>query len=433
MNGDGYADVVVGDPLRPGSVPGAGRVSVHHGSWFGPHPAADWVANGGQRGEHLGHAVVALGDLNGDGFDDLIVSAPDHDRELPVPDPAKHALVGSPPTPWDRDHGRVAVYAGSAAGLSSLPVWKQSGVEPEEHFGIALAAGDLNGDGFDDLVIGAAGTSGGRGAVFVFHGSASGPDMFPDLILLAPTQETGMGTSVAADGDANGDGFDDLLVGQPKVLGGKAWIYLGSAQGVDAQGAEISQAVNYVRTSFGETLAWAGDVDADGLDDVLVGDPNFFASGGHGGGGLAKAGAVYLALGTATGSQPAVLFAFGDTAGGRAGAALAGAGDLDNDGRDDFGYSAPGLTAGGIVRGRVEWLRKPDASNPDTMSEIQSPDTGTLFGRSLAGKRDVNGDGYPDVVIGEPYALDPDTSGRVLVYLGGPPSGIWNFPYVLKD
>ncbi|MFN2225268.1 MAG: integrin alpha, partial [Anaerolineae bacterium] len=136
-----------------------GRVYVYYGSPSGPKDTADWVVESNEFHSRFGNSVGTAGDVNGDGFDDVIIGAPVSDE---VQD----------------NEGRVFVYYGSEAGLSLTPDWTAESDQWNARFGLsAHSAGDVNGDGFDDVIVGARNYSHGQedeGMVFVYHGSATG-------------------------------------------------------------------------------------------------------------------------------------------------------------------------------------------------------------------------------------------------------------------
>lgn len=186
--------------------------------------APDWIAQGDQDYARFGQALADAGDVNGDGFDDVIVGA--HDFHAPgamYPD------------------GRAFLYYGSASGPSLAPDWIADGAPNDGWFGWSVAgAGDVNADGFDDLLVGAPLSNGellGEGRVYLFHGSASGPSTTSDWSGESSQELSRYGWSVGAAGDVNADGFDDVLVGAPRFDNGqfdegRAYVYFGSATGL---------------------------------------------------------------------------------------------------------------------------------------------------------------------------------------------------------
>ncbi|HBX69320.1 MAG TPA: hypothetical protein DEH25_08030 [Chloroflexi bacterium] len=181
-----------------------------------PDPAtvANWTFDGSQDGAEFGYAVAAAGDVNGDGFADVIIGAPLYSRQTPEG--------------VDRE-GAAFVFLGSSSGLGATPDWVMGSSMQGAAFGSSVAAaGDVNGDGFADVIIGAPeykvdfGMSGEpkSGAAFVYYGSETGLSLAPDWFVLAEAAEIRLGDAVAGAGDVNGDGFDDVIVGASLFSGG---------------------------------------------------------------------------------------------------------------------------------------------------------------------------------------------------------------------
>ncbi len=138
LNGDGYQDLVVSAYLYSAGQASEGAVFAYHGSPTGPSPTADWMAEGDQASAFFGWAVDGVGDVNGDGFDDIVIGARYYDD-------------------LRTDEGAAFLYLGSAAGLQPSPAWRVTGGVDRVGMGYAVAgAGDVNGDGFDDVVVSAA-------------------------------------------------------------------------------------------------------------------------------------------------------------------------------------------------------------------------------------------------------------------------------------
>ena len=311
VNNDGYADVIIG--ARYDSTAGvnyAGEARVYHGSASGLSQTADWTKIGDQLDSRFGHAVAAAGDVNGDGYDDVIISAAYYENTGP-------------------DQGRVFVYHGSATGLSLTANWSYSSTIDNEWFGYSVnSAGDVNSDGYDDVVVGS--SSGDR--VMVFHGSASGLSQAPDWTFSSGQNGSGLGTgtSVSGVGDVNQDGYDDVLVGgqtytSPYPREGKIWLFYGSSTGLNAAAAWTSES-NQANTAYGWTVAGLGDVNKDGYDDFIVGGDEYDSS-------LNNVGKIYLFLGGASGPAPTADWtAEGTQFNGRFGHVVNGAGDVDGNG-----------------------------------------------------------------------------------------------------
>ena len=266
VNGDGYDDVVVG--TRNGNR----GVFAFYGAPNGLSTNVDWAYNPEVPSSWLlGRTLAGGGDVDGDGFDDLLIGAT--------------GRLGA------SGDGYAYLVYGSETGLTNSAAWMASGGgeagDLEKGFGVSLDfAGDINRDGFDDVIIGASSypnTSGGEGQAFVFYGSETGLATTADVVLNGTSNEdTRFGTDVSAAGDVNGDGYDDVIVGEPfyRTLkgitdpsNGRVYIYAGSSNGlittplttIDGEYSRFSGS-----TFFGWHLTAAGDVNGDGYDDILV-------------------------------------------------------------------------------------------------------------------------------------------------------------------
>jgi hypothetical protein len=267
VNGDGFGDVIVGAQQFDNGEADEGRAFVYLGSASGLSPAAAWTAESNQANSYFGSSVASAGDVNGDGFGDVIVGALFFDN-------------------GETNEGRAFVYLGSASGLSTAAAWTAESNQALAGFGCSVAsAGDVNGDGYGDVIVGAYGFDNvetDEGRAFVYLGSASGLATAAAWTAESNQALAGFGSSVASAGDVNGDGFGDVIVGaglfdNGQVDAGRAFVHLGSASGLSTAAAWTAES-NQASAQFGVCVASAGDVNGDGYGDVIIG-ANVFDNG----------------------------------------------------------------------------------------------------------------------------------------------------------
>ncbi len=419
VNGDGYADVIVGAPLYDAGQTDEGAAFVFHGG-----PAGISVGNptntpttlhSNQPSAQFGASVASAGDVNGDGYSDVIVGAPLYD------DP-------------NTDEGAALVFLGSASGVANgSPIDAYARFESDQtgaQLGTSVAsAGDVNGDGRSDVIVGTPSYDGAvtdEGAAFVFlsepSGLASGSPSSASATIRSNNGNAQLGASVASAGDVNGDGYGDVIVGAPGFASGsgRAAIFRGSAAGI--VGGTIAAASTQLTCSqanahFGASVAGAGDIDGDGFDDVIVGAPGF------------NIGAAFIYAGSAAPASN-VPFSLATTELDSAdsdlqfGASVAGAGDVNGDGFGDviIGGATLPLAKGRafLFAGRPGGIPTEPGIPETAMATFDSDLTSARFGASVASAGDVNGDGFADLILGAPTYDSPEVDeGMAFLYYGG--------------
>ena len=403
VNGDGYADVIVGSYGNDDAASMAGEAYVYHGSSSGLSATPDWSDQGEGAYDVFGLSVASAGDVNGDGYADVIVGA--------------YGYTSLNAT------GKAYVYHGSASGLSTTPDWSDLGEAEDDYFGYSVAsAGDVNGDGYADVVVGAHGNDGAAGyagEAYVYHGSASGLSETPDWSDHGEASSDQFGRSVASAGDVNSDGYADVIVGAHQNDGagsvaGEAYVYYGSASGLSAT-PDWSDQGEALNDYFGENVASAGDVNGDGYSDVIVGAP-------YNDGGAYNTGEAYVYHGSSSGLSAKPDWSDqGEALNDYFGASVATAGDVNGDGYADVIVGAYGNDDGGSSAGEAYVYSFGVGISLATWEawSDQGEATNDYFGRSVASAGDVNGDGYADVVVGA-YGNDDGGSaaGEAYVYYG---------------
>jgi astacin (peptidase family M12A)/FG-GAP repeat protein len=417
FNNDGFMDLAVAAPRRsPLSCgPKSGVVTIYFGSPSGlvfRQEIGQALLDTDEEPDRFGTSLAA-GDFDGDGRDDLAVGAP---RES----------VGSA-----SQTGLVYLYRGTSSGVSAWQTLTQAGIgatESGDLFGTALAAGDFDNDGRDDLAVGAPGESPGSfprsGSVFVYRGTSTGLSPWQGL-QQNDTEEAGdsFGAALAA-GDFDGDGRVDLAVGAPHEITGSAssgvvYVSRGGVSGFTPLVTLGEGSLAADDDLFGSALA-TGDFDNDGRDDLAVGAP------GRSEGGNKQAGRVFLFRGTAAGPQAHSSFTQAglgmDEQFDGFGYALA-FGDFDNDGRDDLAAGAPGESPGSSPSSGVTFVFHGTATGlaPWTSfgQTLWADEAGDFSGAALAAG-DFNADGLDDLAMGAPGEVQGQYghTGMVFIYRG---------------
>jgi UDP-3-O-[3-hydroxymyristoyl] glucosamine N-acyltransferase len=405
VNGDGYADLLLGCPEFDSPLSNGGAAVVFYGGASGVQAGPAWVAPIDNTASRTGNAVTGLGDVNGDGYADVAIGAYQYSN-------------------GQIREGRVSIYHGSASGLGSTAASTVESNQVDSEFGVTLgAAGDVNGDGYADLIVGSPfwdTTSANAGRAWAYLGSSSG------IVPTAHWFVDGIGNreyarAVAGAGDLNGDGLGDVIVGQPRhefpsTNEGRAWVYYGSSTAMAVEPARTYEG-NVANAFVGYDVTSVGDLNGDGYDDVAVGA--YGASNGESAEGL-----VHIHLGSPTkGASQAMTpdqVLESNEPNSQFGISVAGAGDVDGDGYGDLLVGAPQIDAGQTNEGRA-YLFRGSASGliPTPAWTFDGNETEAQNGFQVAGAGDVNKDGYADVLVAAPYGDDGQADeGVVRLFLG---------------
>jgi len=370
----------------------------------------------------FGFSVASAGDVNGDGYDDVIVGAPFEDNP-------------------SSDEGRVYIYHGSSSGLSNTAARILERDKAGAMLGYSVAsAGNIDNDAYDDIIVGApewhdAGNQQREGKVWVWRGHSGGINADPDWNAEINTQDAYLGIAVSSAGDVDNDGDDEVLIGAYGI--DVVYMWKGASSGFFATNGNASN-YSWKATSdqsgsyFGKALAPAGYINNDAYADIIIGAPLYgntspkiddgsafvwFGGSSAFSGAVSSTSANWKAESDINTSGLAYPPMFG--------VAVAGAGDVNNDGIGDIvigssKYPGSGSTQTGSVflwQGSSSWSTNGTAAN--ATQRLNGEESLALFGNSVAGAGDVDNDGYDDVVVGAPLQNGTYTDGgRAYLFRG---------------
>ena len=384
LDNDGYPDVIIGAHLAdPNGIINAGSAYAYSGKTG----LLLYQWNGASATDYFGHSVAAAGDVNNDGFDDVIIGA---DQAAP------NGLASA---------GSAYIYSGNDGSL----LYQFNGLSELDFFGRSVdGAGDVNGDGFADVIIGAYLADGNgisySGSVYVYSGSTgqvlhqwNGNNLFEYF-----------GYSVSSAGDINGDGYSDLIVGAfnaaPNGINGAGTVYLFSGQ----NGSLLYQLDGTSEYEcFGGSVAMVGDVNGDNSDDIVIGAIGSDTAN------LYNAGAAYVYSGDSGnilyelyGTSDSLLF----------GTCVSGAGDVNGDGISDIVVGTDGVDANGYPLPGTAYVYS--GSNGLLLKQFEGESDFDRLGYSVSGAGDLDGDGLDDIIVGAFMAgpSNQDNSGSAYAY-----------------
>jgi hypothetical protein len=452
VNKDGIADIIVGAYYANSSIGKTYVVFGKAGAWTSSislgmlDGANGFELDGMSTYEQSGYSVSVAGDINKDGIADILIGARQSSSRA-----GKTYVVFGKSTAWTSPLSLSTLDGNNGFALDGVSAYEESGYS-------VSVAGDINKDGIADMLIGAPGANSGAGKTYVVFGKANGWDSPFFLSTLNGTNgfaldgvapQDNSGSSVSAAGDINNDGIADIIIGAPyaNAEAGKTYVVFGKASGwtssilLDMLDGANGFALDGAEGHSGTSVS-AGDVNSDGIADILIGAPsaNSYAGKTYVVFGKADGWTSPPSLGTLDGNNGFVLD--GVSSYEESGTSVSAAGDVNNDGIADILIGASGANAGAgktyVVFGKASgWtntisLGTLDGTNGfeldggvSVYNDFFGPSSlGDRSGTSVSAAGDVNNDGIVDILIGAPYAKFQ--AGKTYVVFGDSPPVLAN-------
>jgi hypothetical protein len=441
VDGDGLDDILVGAFSNDDGGDSAGKTYLFYGKTLGDRTRinlsrADYSFVGDSSGDYSAWSVASAGDVDGDGRADILIGAIYDDRG-PSNSGTAYLILASSLSSGDGPDGRIE----HTMDLGAAD-YKFTGTSTSHYSGSKVAsAGDIDGDGLDDIMIGAIHSPSyccdSRGQVYIVLARSLGDPSTrslssADYIIDGENAYDYLGSAMASAGDVDGDGKAEILIGaygndEVGSNAGMTYLLLGSSFGDDTR-IYLSDASYRISGAYGSdtsgySVAGGGDIDGDGLSDVLIGaqaNPD---------GGM-YAGSVYVIFGNRFGDEQdldlyldADYQLIGENDFDYVGRSVANAGDVDGDGLDDIVVGSyelagthPPIRSGGIYIFLARDLGPVvPISLADADQKIVGEESSDYAGYSVSGGGDVNGDGLSDIIVG---AYQAESGGMTYLLFG---------------
>ena len=451
INGDGIDDFAIGAAGADPNGDSSGATYIVYGKAngfnaninLGNLDVGDGFRIAGERAGDLSGSSISAGDVNGDGYNDIIIGAPNAD-----PNGNKS---GSTYVVFGKESGFSGTVDLSNIVRSGSGGVRIDGENKRDFSGNSVSTGDVNGDGYDDIIIGAYGadSNGNKsGSTYVVFGAADGYyglsgtidlceiDGSDGFRLNGENRGDWSGYSVSSAGDINGDGYDDIIIGADRAdpngvkNSGSTYIVFGKesrfSRTMNLSELDGSDGFRINGESAGDasgrSVSSAGDINGDGYDDIIIGAPYADPNG-------SSSGSVYVVFGKESGFSRAIepseldgsdgFRINGGSAGYSSGASVSSAGDFNGDGYDDIIIGAHYADSNGNINSGSTYVvfgKESGFSRVIELSELDGSDGFRINGESgddhggvsVSSAGDINGDGYDDIIIG---AFMADSNG----------------------